>query len=409
MRKITFGLIILFYISNTSAQEAPSFRVLERKAKSNHTLYRNVALENLTSADSFDGKYFKIVKAKSDEAINFTDTDSEILLKAATAYHHLTIARKFWLEKIGSKNPEIYQKITVRLKITNLYDEQGHFAHDNRSPQFNNALSISEGETPQWVPAERQQKWNKEIWFRPLKKIETKDLPEIGSNPLTVSMEALEQPFINYTANQFNMSIVEHIFYPTFSSNPLWVDFIRFAGTIAITKGIIEASKHSDRLFMEKYYYLDTVMVPEVIYHEYSHIMLSDYLEMSHSTPVIEGMADYFAAALADKRRVYSNVKGYSNAAGKDTQSKKDYSHWYESNRYATADFTLSVLWDVRDTLGEIVADQIVFEARKLLETRTATINHHLIQAVLDACDKRCEKPRRDKLRLYETFSAKGF
>ena len=137
--------------------------------------------------------------------------------------------------------------------------------------------------------------------------------------------------------------------------------------------------------------------------------MLSDYLEMSHSTPVIEGMADYFAAALADKRRVYSNVKGYSNAAGKDTQSKKDYSHWYESNRYATADFTLSVLWDVRDTLGEIVADQIVFEARKLLETRTATINHHLIQAVLDACDKRCEKPRRDKLRLYETFSAKGF
>ncbi len=409
MKKLFLGLLAFVTFANTQAQEAPSFLVLERKAKSNKTVYKKVPLEDLESASAFDGKFFKIVKGKSNEAIRFNDTDKDLVLKAANVYHHLTKARLFWFDTMGTRAPETMSEVIVRLEIKNLFDEQGHFAHDNREPQFNNALSIPSGESPEWVPQERQRKWEKEIWFRPMKKIETKDLPGIGPNPLTVSLQALEQPFINYTTNQFNQSIFEHIFYPNYAANPLWVDVIRFAGTIAITKAIIEGSKHTDRLFVDKYYYLNTAMVPEVIYHEYAHLILSDFLEMSHSTPVIEGMADYFAASLAQKRRVYSPVKGHSNAASKDTNSKKNYSHWYESNRFATSDFTLSVLWDVRDILGEEIANEVIYEARTLLDTRTATINHHLIQAILDACSKKCKAPRKDKLMLYEAFSAKGF
>jgi hypothetical protein len=409
MKNIILFALSFICLANLYAQEAPTFKILERKLKSNKTVFHQVVLEDLISADSFDGKYFKIVNGKSNEAICFDEPNPAILLKAATTYYHLTLARKFWQEKTSEASPQKLDKIIVRLEIKNLYDEQGHFAHDNRTPQFNNALSIPAGETPDWLPSDRQEKWEREIWFRPMKKIETKDLPGIGPNPLTVSLQALEQPFINYTQNQFNQSLIEHLFYPTYAANPLWVDIVRFAGTIALTKAIMEGSKHTDRLFVEKYYYLDTAMVPEVIYHEYAHIVLSDYLEMSHSTPVIEGMADYFAAVLSKKKQLYARVKGYSNAAGKNTNAKNNYSHWYESNRAATADFVLSVLWDVRETLGSEVADKLVYEARTSLKTKTATINHHLIQAVLDACDKKCEKPRRDKLKLYETFSLKGF
>lgn len=409
MKKTYLGFFTLFIASTTYAQISPTFTVLERKIHSNRTIYRSVHLDDLESVDSFDGKYFKIVEGKSNEAIKFHEAEPKLLLRAASVYHHLTLARNFWIQKMSTLSPMNLEKIIIRVEIKNLYDEQGHFAHDNRTPQFNNALSIPSGETPEWVPAENQHAWNKEIWFRPMKKIESKDLPGLGPNPLTVSLQALERPFINYTSNRFNQTIMEHIFYPAYSTNSVWGDVIRFAGTIALTKAVIEASKHMDNLFVEKYYYLDTAMVPEVIYHEYAHLILSDYMEMSHSTPVIEGMADYFAAALTDKRKVYAKVKGYSNAAAKDTESKKDYAHWYESNRTATADFVLSVLWDVRETLGEKVADQVVYEARTFLTTRTATINHHLIQAILDACDKKCEKPRRDKLKLYEAFSLKGF
>lgn len=408
MKKL-IALLTLIYVSALYAQSSPSFLVLERKARTNGTFYHRVELEDLTSADRFEGTYFKVVKGKGQEAISFTEPDSQLLLKAATAYHHLTKAKNYWEGVMKSSRPKDLKQIVVRLEISNLFDEQGHFAHQNRSPQFNNALSIPSGETPEWVPVERQDKWANEIWFRPMKKIDTRDLPGLGANPLTTSLQALEQPFINYTVNRFNTSLMEHIFYPSYAPNPLWVTVVRFAGTIALTKAVIEASKHMDNLFAEKYYYLDTAMVPEVMYHEYAHLMLSDYLTLSHSTPVIEGMADYFAAILTDKRKIYARVKGYSNAAYKDTEQKRNYNHWYESNRMATSDFVLSVLWDVRETLGSEIADSLVYEMRTNLNTGSATINHHLLQAVLDACDVKCESSRRDKLKLYQTFVSKGF
>lgn len=407
--KFIFSILALVYTTLALAQEAPSFLVLERKAKSNGTIYIRVHLEDLTSPDRFEGKYFKVVKGKSKEAISFNDPDTELVIKAATAYFHLTKARNFWVQEIHSPMADKLSQMTVRLEISNVFDEQGHFAHDNRTPQFNNALTIPAGETPEWVPAENYDKWENEIWFRPMKKIETENLPGIGANPLTTALQSIEQPFINYTVNRFNTTLVEHIFYPTYAPNPLWVSVVRFAGTIALSKAVIEATKHMDKLFLEKYYYLDTAMVPEVMYHEYAHIMLSDYLELSHSTPVIEGMADYFAALITDKRKIYARVKGYSNAAHKDTEQKRKYDHWYESSRMATSDFVLSVLWDVREALEPETADKIVFEMRTSLQTGTATINNHLIQAVLDSCSKHCKSPRRDKLKLYKTFSDKGF
>lgn len=404
--KTLIGLLFLCFSAFVIADD---FLVLERKTNTNGTFYTRVQLDDLTSTDTFEGKYFKIVKGRSNLAISTTDEDQSIVMKAATVYYHLTRAKNFWLKEMGVDRPDKMPQVIVRIEMKNLFDEQGHFANDNRVPQFNNAVSVPAGQTPDWVPAEHQDKWNNEIWFRPMKKIETKDLPGLGPNPLTVSLSSLEQPFINYTLNRFNMSVLEHVFYPTYAPNPLWVSLVRFAGTIAITKAVIEASKHVDGLFAEKYYYLDTAMVPEIAYHEYNHIILSDYIELSHSTPVIEGMADYFVAVLAKKRKIYARVKGYSNAANKDTEQKRKYDHWYESNRLATSDFVLSVLWDVRETLGEKVGDKLVYDLRTSLKTGTAMINNQLLQSVLDTCTIECDQPRLDKFRLYQTFATKGF
>lgn len=402
-------LVGLFLLCFSVLALADDFLVLERKERTNGTYYTRVSLDDLTSVDTFEGKYFKIVKGRSNKAISTTDEDQSLVMKAATVYYHLTRAKNFWIKEMGSDRPDKMPQVTVRIEIKNLFDEQGHFANDNRVPQFNNAVSVPGGETPDWVPVENHDKWNNEIWFRPMKKILTKDLPGLGPNPLTVSLSSLEQPFINYTLNRFNMSVLEHIFYPTYAPNPLWVSIVRFAGTIAITKTVIEASKHMDGLFAEKWYYLDTTMVPEVAYHEYNHIILSDYIELSHSTPVIEGMADYFVAVLTNKRKIYAKVKGYSNAAYKDTEQKRTYNHWYESNRMATSDFVLSVLWDVRESLGQKIGDKLIYDLRKNIQTSTATINGQLLQSVLDGCTIECEQPRLDKFKLYHAFASKGF
>jgi hypothetical protein len=402
---------LVFIISITTSAYAHSdqvFNVLLRQEKSNRTYYAQKKLVDLESNTNFDGKYFKIVFGKEKKPIAYNHPDKDLVSKAATVYHHLSEARKFWVDKIKSETAMRQPKITVRMDIFNQFDELGHFANDNRNPQFNNALSVPEGETPNWVPQERQDKWGKEIWFRPKKVISTKELGPIGPNPLTVSLIALEAPLIDYTSGQLNRRIVEQIFYPSYVSRPLFEDLIRYAGTYALMKLIIQGSKYADPLFVEKYFYLESAMVPEIAFHEYAHLVLSDYLAMTHSTPVNEGLADYFAAVQSGHRKVYAKVRGHSNAASKDTQEKQKYSHWNESNRLATSDFTLSVLWDVRETLGGEIADKVIYQARRYLQT-DSSISGGLLKAIFSACEDLCENPRRDKLKLYETFSWKGF
>lgn len=399
----------IFIISSAYAEVGPSFKVLLRKEKSSRTYYQMKEMKDLESTNSFDGKYFKIILGKGSEAISFDEEDKALLTKAATVYYHLNEARDFWVNYIKSEVAKKLPKIVIRLEIINQFNELGHFAHDNRTPQYNNALSIPSGETPEWVPSDRQDKWGKEIWFRPKKVISTKDLPSPGPNPITTGLMALEKPLINYTERQFNRRLIEEFFYPAYADRPLYDDMIRYAGTFAIMKVVIFGARYTDPLFIEKWYYLDTAMVPEVAYHEYAHVVLSDNLEMSHSTPVNEGLADYFAAVQSDKRKIYAKVSGFSNAAAKDTQEKSKYSHWDESNRNATSDFALSVLWDVRETIGNEIGDKVVYEARNYLETKSSTLSDGLLRAILRACEVKCENPRRDKLKLYETFALKGF
>ncbi len=401
-------ILLTFFIM--SSLHAETFRVLVRQDHSTKTAYREVELTDLESSSSFDGKYFQIVKGRSREPISFHDEDRDLVLKAANTYYHLTLAREFWLNKIQSERPHQIPKLIIRLNISNLFDDQGHFAHDNRDPQFNNALSIPAGRTPEWVPPGREDVWGPEIWFRPKKVIDTRTFPnDLGPNPATQVLTAMEHPLINYAQNQLQVSLIERMVYPSYSNGSYQSDLIRFAGTIALTRFLISASKRMDPLFMEKWFYLNTAMVPEVVYHEYAHIVLSDRLKMSHSTPVIEGMADYFAAAHANKRKVYAKVPGRSTSNPKDPYNKKPYSHWSESNRTASSDFVLAVLWDVRDVLGEETANKLVYHARKYLSTDSSTISDHLLRSILRSCEDICAAPRLDKLRLYEKFAARGF
>lgn len=408
MKKLLFLSAIT--LSSLAHAQNDKFSILQRRPKSNGTVYKSMRLPDLTSNSSFEGTYFKIVKGKSNEAISFNERDKALRDKAANVYWHLSYAREYWVNEIKSETAAAIPQVTVRLELTNMFDEQGHYAHDNRAPQYNNALSVSGGETPSWVPASKQDHWEKEIWFRPMKKIHTKDLEDnLGANPVTQGLSSLKNPFINYTQNQFKQRLVESIFYPSYSQHSIYENVIRFAGTIAITNVIIQASKLLDGLFVEKYYYLDTAMVPEVVYHEYSHLVLSDYIEMTHSTPVVEGYADYFAAVISKKKKVYAKVRRFSNSAAKNTNNKKFYAHWDEANKNATGDFTLSVMWDVREVLGNKFGDAVIYEARKQILTKNSLISNQLLNAIILACEKKCESPRRDKLRLYEAFSKKGF
>jgi len=413
-KTISTYFILSLFSSLASAQVTET--VLERGNRFKPILVQE-ELPNLVSDQEFDGKYFKIVKGKSDVAIPISETDEALKLRAATAYYHLNKARDFWVNVMHSDYVRDMPKITIRLEITNKFSELGHFQHDSIEPQYNNALSIPLGETMDGATDRdgnpvKKEYWGREIWFRPVKKIRTADLPASGlgpgGNPFTEYAKMLAEPIDITTENRFIQVTIQKIFYPLTLTQSYESSVIGQAGTFLLTSLILEASKHSDKFFLEKYYYLDTAMIPEIIYHEYSHIALSDHLALSLSTPVLEGMADYFSTAISGDPHIANKIKKYSLSMPKNGKNKTTYHSVFETNLFANSDFVLSVLWSVKQKFPTI-ADELVYDARTRLSTESSDIRHDLINSLLESCSKLCADPRADRLKLRQVFEDKGF
>jgi hypothetical protein len=57
------------------ADVGPSFTVLMRQESSTRVYYTQAEMVDLESNNSFDGKYFKIVKGKNKDAVSFQEAD----------------------------------------------------------------------------------------------------------------------------------------------------------------------------------------------------------------------------------------------------------------------------------------------------------------------------------------------
>lgn len=395
-----------------------SFEVLERDKKDGYVFVAH-ELQNLFCKDTFEGEHIKIVYSTEEEAISFNHENKELVKKAANVYHHLTIAREFWIKEIKSDFVEKLPQLVVRLDITNAYSSARHFKNEEQEKNYNNAWSIPAGETPSFVKDKK--KWNKEIWFSPMKKIEARKMVESdGSNPIHESLLLVKDPIIEYNKNRLIYSGLSMIAYPTMNNSSFLDLAIKSLGPIAIMYGLIAVTKHMDTWFMDKYYFVDTAMVPEIIYHEYAHIAMSDTMKTVHSVPVIEGMADYFASRIASRRHMYKKLKDISSNKSKDVKNKSFYHPYLEGSWNATSDFTLSLLWKgkmefdkvnaAREKKGQpIVAnyDQIIFQAHLELN-ENSDISTDLTKALINTCQKNCNGTRIGVNTFNNVFEAKG-
>ena len=422
LTKLTLGILstILLLPNMLQASEmcSETFDVLERSGRKGYVFVPR-KLDNLFCGKGFEGKYFKVVYKKDNLAVSF-DSEPELVRRAANVYYHLSIAREFWATQIDSEYVKKLDQITVRIEITNGFSRLGHYTNDDLLENYNNAWTIPEGRTPRW--AEEQDVWGKEIWFSPMKKIESRRLvTSNGQNPLTNALTGLEGPVINYTQNSLTFEVLDHLAYPEYQSTTLLESVVTHMGVMAIMFGAVKLSTYMDKLFMEKYYYLDTAMIPEVIYHEFGHVALSDKLKPVHSIAVIEGMADYFATRIAGTVKMYRGIKEFSNNAYKNAKSKKFYHPVLEHENNADSDFTLSLLWRVRMELEKAnfrrqskgrpaVAniDQLIYETRNNIDFESSILE--LTQALKSTCYKSvaCDNKRLAIGALIKAFIDKG-
>lgn len=364
-----------------------------------------VVLTDLVSNDSFDGEYFKVVKGKSQEAIKF-DAEPALTFRAATAYYHLTIARNYFVNKIKSEYAAHLPKMIIRLEHTNQFSELGHFAHDNLDPQFNNALTIPAGKG---LASRGVKPWNIEIWFRPQKKIHLRDLKtnDLQNKEFNVLMAGFRNQIHMQSLQRFLSSAVMAMTQENAVSPLSKESLIRTVGSSLIMEAGYQFLDPITKVFTRKWYWLDTALIPEIIYHEYAHAALSDHLELTHSTAIIEGMADFFAGQIADSPKLAMHIKKYNTYNGKNAKRKQDYMIQFEMSEYANTDFVFGLLWEMDKVVGKDRGENFMFELRKKLTTNSS-IRGQLIEGILQTCDEQCTTPFVDKLRILKALNLKG-
>lgn len=403
MKKII--LFVLFISTQVLSQVTErSFEALVRN-DNKKPLIEDVVLSNLISNDSFDGEYFKIVKGKSDEAVKF-DADPALVFRAATVYYHLTIARNYFISKVKSDYVSKLDKVVVRIEHTNQFSELGHFANDNLDPQFNNALTIPAGEG---LRSRGVKPWGNEIWFRPSKKIHLRDLKtnNLANREFMVLMGNFRNQIHMQSLQRFLAGAVIALTQEG-APSPLSTDsLIRTVGSSIIMEVGYQFIDPITKLFSRKWYWLDSAVVPEIIYHEYAHLALSDHLVLSHSTAIIEGMADFFAGQISNSPKLAMHIKRYNTYNGKDATRKQDYKIQFEMGEYANTDFVFGMLWEVKNILGQEKGEEFMFELRKKLTTNS-NIRVQLIEGILQTCDEVCQVPFLDKLKILKALNIKG-
>lgn len=403
MKTLLAALVLLPSLSFAQISER-SFEALVRNDNKKPDI-EEVVLTDLISNDSFDGSYFKIVKGKSDEAIKF-DEDEALTFKAATAYYHLTKARNYFLQKLNSEHVAKMDKLVIRLEHTNQFSELGHFAHDNLEPQFNNALTIPAGKG---LASKGIKPWGIEIWFRPVKRIHLRDLKtnNLANQEFTVLLAGFRNQIHMQSLQRFLSGAVMALTQDGAPSPFATENLIRTVGSSIIMEVGYQFIDPISKLFSRKWYWLDTAMVPEIIYHEYAHAALSDHLVLSHSTAIIEGMADFFAGKIADSPKLAMHIKKYNTYNGKNAKKKQDYMLQFEMSDYANTDFVFGLLWEMDKIVGTDKGEAFMYELRKKLTTNSS-IRGQLIEGILQTCDEECETPFVDKLKMLKALNLRG-
>ncbi len=366
---------------------------------------RPVVLPNLVSNDSFDGEYFKIVKGKSDEAVKF-DAEEALVFRAATAYYHLMLARDYFVNKVKSEHAAGLPKMVIRIEHTNQFSELGHFANDNLEPQFNNALTIPAGVG---LASRGVKPWDLEIWFRPAKRIHLRDLRtnNLANQEFGILMSGFRNQIHMQSLQRFISTAVQALTIEGAVSPFSPEALIRTVGASIIMELGYQFIDPISKVFTRKWYWLDTAVVPEIIYHEYAHAALSDHLELSHSTAIIEGMADFFAGQIANSPKLAMHIKKYNTYNGKNARRKQDYMLQFEMGEYANTDFVFGLLWELKKIVGEDKGAEFMFELRKKLTTNSS-IRGQLIEGILQTCDAQCTSPFTDKIRILRALNLRG-
>ncbi len=370
-------LIFIYLLSSSLFAFESDCKALVRNHK-RKLIVKTVKIKDLVSKTHFHGRYFKVLKRNSEDAIAFNSPDS---FRACTVYYHSTLAKDYFKNNFELKRLQRPRAIKLRIEMNLGFEESVHMMHENNGLFYNNAVTIPPSTNSRII----DKPWFYEIWFAPKKPV------KIDSSIYRASELVTSGPFMSSLLLGVGQS----------QATTIGIDLIRgtefgagfYTKTLALSIGVTaivpSLLKWLSKPFKQTLY-LDSAMIPEVIYHEYSHYALSEFLSIDKHAPVVEGVANYFAAIIGKTDSILDSTRGHSKGlveiSAKDT---KNYKYSMEDKKYAQLDFSFKFLYAIKKTFGQEVGTSIIFNAIKLLSNRTGReLKSDLIPALKEAITK---------------------
>lgn len=403
MKKLTSSLLVFSFSLQALAVEMP-VNVRNNKMKIN--------VEKIEIPSQLaETPNFRILKGTDNESLDLLSADlsDNDRLRAGTVLHHLNIARDYFVNTLGSAHAGSLPQLNVRIEMNRPYNEFYKFISDSKIQEYNNAVTVP-ASTPRAMP--EAGKWNPEIWFRPAEEMEIDNAVYTFSKQM--DQTNLMGPVTDVLTQQgIQEAVTNQILYGSLAS----VDYMGYVTTLLYTVGIFEVAP---KVLMwatgdiKSKSFLDSAMIPEVAYHEYAHVALSDHISLRQSTAMNEGMANYFAAVISGQSKIAAKNGDHSKNVGNyDGKKHVMYDSRMESTNAAHANFVFSFLWQLRQRMkkeykgGDITADKLIFNARKYVSYAKKPIKDDLLPALIKSVNDIFSKGESRKARMVINDEAK--
>lgn len=397
MTKFIYVFISLIAISVKA--DLPSFEIYERNEKGKIESVK-VIFPELLDSNVFESKHFRVVystnsfplpthvqtlkikELKWDDSLKkvvenerMLEVNEDLIQRAASVLHHLEKARDYFINQLQiNEINQLPEQMIVRLEMPYVYSTAKKWDLV-AAPLYNNV---------QTIPAENG--WDSEIWFRP-KKVRSMTEAEIDfqRNSIASEVKTIRKTFLGLQADMGIRTVITGVFGASGSSTFLYNSLAGQVRSFLLAEVLFDGFKYFTRLFENRSYYAIPELIPEVIYHEYSHYAFQEYLVPSHSIPAPEAIANFYASQMISSPFIAAKFK--KAFKGKKTSGKdiELYRLSDDSSRNARNDFSFSFLYQLQDQIGKCRAVRLMTESIRSgnLKTTEATVEDKLKNTLL--------------------------
>lgn len=378
-------------------------------------------LTDLTNDQELDGKYIRVVLGEAETPIRFSD-DPAIVHRAATVYYHLMIAHNYF-----ANNPlfqkdlflnQINQKITVRVEEIHAFSSAIHFKANVKNSASGNDFSTFFSSSLTVPPSDPNLKadsdlndnpiadWGPEIWYM-------KSEPRVITSTTKQVAQAIDQP-------AFKSGLRNNLLYGDLlnlgneisatQGHPEWIvdglDMLVSIGLSEVIPGIFDLIAS----LIPSNQQIDTALIPEISYHEYTHVVLGKVFQFAYSTALNEGFPNYFAYKISGLAKLAARTGGLShNMAPKSIYNRDLYSWDQEFRTWAAqGSFAMSLLAELDEAFGAEGEAILVATLDPAVMSKNSLLKPNFMSAVTYAINKVAKDPLLMYLKARKVFVDRG-